>query len=393
MQASLLPLGLYIHLPWCLSKCPYCDFNSHAVSSRSLSEDLQKRYIQALMTDLELALPMVWGRQITALFIGGGTPSLFSPKWIEVLLSQVRALLPLSPGIEITLEANPGSFERARFADYLDAGVNRLSIGVQTFHNKKLQAIGRMHDSDQARSALEEVALHFDNFNIDLMYALPQQTLSELEEDLQIALSYTPPHLSIYHLTLEPHTVFAKYPPLLPDNDTAYRMLDLITQITSNYGMQRYEVSAFAQSEKFCKHNMNYWQFGDYLGIGAGAHSKISISSPVGMMVTRQVRFSQPQKYIEQVAISKPVRSHTVIKRSELPFEFMLNALRLSKGFSIQDYVERTGLLPGTIESPLQEAVSRGLITRQAIVGQEYIKTTPHGFDFMNDLLILFLPD
>ena len=298
---ALPPLSLYMHLPWCLKKCPYCDFNSHELptgpgrpsmttmrgpatgaaspalpSGARLDAGIETRYLDALRADLESSLPLVWGRPVVSVFIGGGTPSLFSPAAIERLLSDVRALLPLAPGAEITLEANPGTFERERFRAFRAAGVTRLSIGVQSFDDAALARIGRVHDAAQAHAAVAEARAAFDTFNIDLMYALPQQTLAELGRDLDAALSYAPPHLSIYHLTVEPNTAFARRPPSLPDDDLASDMLDLVVTRAADAGLQRYEVSAFARPGHRCVHNLNYWQFGDYLGIGAGAHGKLS---------------------------------------------------------------------------------------------------------------------
>ena len=273
--ATMPPLSLYVHLPWCLKKCPYCDFNSH--ESREGGALPESRYLEALRCDLEAALPFIWGRPVRSVFIGGGTPSLFSPESIDRLLADIRARLPLDPGAEVTLEANPGTFERERFRAYRAAGVTRLSIGVQSFDDAKLAAIGRVHDGAQAQAAVEEAAAAFDAYNIDLMYALPGQSLAQLDADLDVALSFAPPHLSIYHLTVEPNTAFAHAPPVLPDDDAASDMLDRITERTAAAGLARYEVSAFARPGHRCVHNLNYWQFGDYLGIGAGAHGKLTL--------------------------------------------------------------------------------------------------------------------
>ncbi|HRL68266.1 MAG TPA: radical SAM family heme chaperone HemW, partial [Ottowia sp.] len=293
---ALPPLSLYVHLPWCLKKCPYCDFNSHERRAGVDAAAQQTRYVDALMADLEASLPLVWGRPVISVFIGGGTPSLFEPEAIDRLIAGMRARLPLAPGCEITLEANPGTFERERFAAFRAAGVTRLSVGVQSFNDAHLKAIGRVHDGAQARAALEEAARAFDTFNLDLMYALPGQSLAELDQDLRTALSFKPPHLSIYHLTVEPNTVFAKFPPRLPDDDTAWDMLDRITETTAQVGLERYEVSAYARAGHRCVHNLNYWQFGDYLGIGAGAHGKLSFPH----RIVRQVRHRQPELYMER---------------------------------------------------------------------------------------------
>jgi oxygen-independent coproporphyrinogen-3 oxidase len=379
---ALPPLALYVHLPWCLKKCPYCDFNSH--EWRKDGTLPEAAYLAALRADLEAALPFVWGRRVHSVFIGGGTPSLFSPEGIGELIADVRARLPLEPGCEITLEANPGTFERERFRGYRNAGVTRLSVGVQSFDDVKLRALGRVHDAQQARAALAEAAASFDTFNLDLMYALPGQTLAELHADLDAALSFAPPHLSIYHLTIEPNTRFANDPPALPDADLASDMLDLIGERTAAAGLERYEVSAFARAAHRCAHNLNYWQFGDYLGIGAGAHSKLSFPH----RVVRQVRWRDPLTYLERAAAGAAVSNDEEVARSALPFEFMLNALRLREGFELQRFAERTGLPLSAIAAPLEEAQRRGLIDRDLT----HVRPTPRGFDFLSDLQALFLP-
>jgi oxygen-independent coproporphyrinogen-3 oxidase len=377
--SALPPLAIYVHLPWCLRKCPYCDFNSH-----EQKQDLpEARYLGALRADLEAALPFIWGRRVHSIFIGGGTPSLFSPESIDQLITDLRARLPLEPGCEITLEANPGTFERDRFRAFRQAGVTRLSVGVQSFDDDKLKAIGRVHDSAQAKAALEEASQCFDTFNLDLMYALPGQTLSELEADLAQALAFKPPHLSIYHLTIEPNTFFAKHPPQVPDDDLSSQMLDLITERTASVGLQRYEVSAFAQPGHRCQHNLNYWQFGDYLGIGAGAHSKLSFPH----RVVRQIRYRDPARYMDQAEAGAAITQDDEVARDQLPFEFMLNALRLKEGFEIVRFTERTGLPLTAIQAPLQQAEDKGLIERD----WQWVKPTARGFDFLSDLQALFL--
>jgi oxygen-independent coproporphyrinogen-3 oxidase len=377
---ALPPLTLYVHLPWCLAKCPYCDFNSHEIGSKALPE---QRYLAALRADLEAALPLVWGRPVVSVFIGGGTPSLFSPDGIAALISSVRSLLPLEPGCEITLEANPGTFERERFRAFAQAGVNRLSIGVQSFDDALLQRIGRVHDSAQARAAVQEASETFERFNIDLMYALPGQTLQQLHRDLDQALAYQPPHLSVYHLTIEPNTRFALDPPPRPDDDAASDMLDAIVDRTAGAGLKRYEVSAFARPGRECVHNLNYWQFGDYLGIGAGAHGKISFPH----RVLRQQRWREPMTYIEKAQAGNAVSNEHEVARDALAFEFMLNALRLRDGFSTQLFVDRTGLPLSTIESALRQAEARGLIERDVAS----VRPSAKGFDFLSDLQQLFL--
>ncbi len=374
------PLGLYIHLPWCLRKCPYCDFNSHEAASGGHPE---AAYLDALRADLEAALPLVWGRSVQSIFIGGGTPSLFSPEGIERLLSDVRALMPLAPGCEVTLEANPGTFERERFRAFRHAGVTRLSIGVQSFDDDKLRALGRVHNRGQALAAAEEAAQAFDTFNLDLMYALPGQTLAEAAEDLRTALALQPPHLSVYHLTIEPNTLFAVQPPTVPDDDLASEMLDQIVAMTGTQGLSRYEVSAFAQPGHRCTHNLNYWQFGDYLGIGAGAHTKLSFPH----RVVRQVRWREPAMYMARALAGQAVSNDEEVGRKALPFEFMLNALRLKDGFDLGLFRDRTGLPLSSIEAALQQAEQRGLLQRD----WERAAPTARGFDFLSDLQGLFL--
>jgi putative oxygen-independent coproporphyrinogen III oxidase len=379
--AALPPLALYIHLPWCLKKCPYCDFNSHEMRAADLPE---QRYIDAVMADLEAALPLVWGRTVHSIFIGGGTPSLFSPDAIDRLLGGIRARLRLEPDCEITLEANPGTFEKDRFKAFRGAGVTRLSVGVQSFNDDNLKALGRVHDRAQALAAVEEAAQAFDTFNLDIMYALPGQSMDDLKQDMATALALAPPHISIYHLTIEPNTYFAKFPPVIPEEDTAYDMLDLITDMTGAAGLHRYEVSAYARDGHRCFHNLNYWQFGDYLGLGAGAHSKLSFAH----RVVRQVRFREPRLYMEKAFAGHCLAQDDEISRADLPFEYMLNALRLKDGFGLQQFSERTGLAITAIQKGLEEAERKGLIERDF----SRVKPSLRGFDFLNDLQSLFLP-
>ncbi len=378
--AALPPLSLYVHLPWCLKKCPYCDFNSHELPG----ELPEQRYIDALVADLEASLPLVWGRTVHSIFIGGGTPSLFSPKGIDHLLADIRARLRLAADCEITLEANPGTFEKDRFRAFRSAGVTRLSIGVQSFDDAHLRALGRVHDRAQAIAAVEEAAQAFDTFNLDIMYALPGQSLSNLEADMRQALQLGPPHISIYHLTIEPNTYFAKFPPAIPEDDLAYAMLDTITEITERAGLARYEISAYAKAGHRCFHNLNYWQFGDYLGIGAGAHGKLSFAH----RVVRQTRIRDPKLYMDKALAGDAVAQEFEVARADLPVEFMLNALRLKGGFKLQDFADRTGLPLTAISKPLQEAELKGLIERDLVS----VKPTVRGFDFLNDLQSLFLP-
>jgi oxygen-independent coproporphyrinogen-3 oxidase len=383
---GLPPLALYIHLPWCLKKCPYCDFNSHEWSATSAPGQAlpEQAYLDALRADLEAALPLIWGRSVHSIFIGGGTPSLFSPEAIDRLLGDVRALLRLDADAEITLEANPGTFEKDRFRAFRQAGVTRLSIGVQSFNDEHLKALGRVHDRAQAIAAVEEAAMAFDTFNLDIMYALPGQTLADCETDMRTALAFAPPHISIYHLTIEPNTVFAKYPPRVPEDDDAYAMLDRITELTAEQGLARYEVSAYAREGHRCWHNLNYWQFGDYLGIGAGAHSKLSFAH----RVVRQVRAREPRLYMDKARAGDAVVSVEEVARRDLPFEYMLNALRLRHGFELQDFSARTGLPLSSVAASLDEGVQRGWL----VVADGWVRPTERGFDFLSDLQSLFLP-
>lgn len=378
--AALPPLALYVHFPWCVRKCPYCDFNSHEAQSGAFPETA---YLDALRADLEQALPLVWGRKIHTVFIGGGTPSLISAAGLDRLLSDVRALLPLNADAEITLEANPGTFEAAKFAQFRASGVNRLSIGIQSFNDAHLKALGRIHDSASARAAVDIAAQTFDNFNLDLMYALPRQTLAECQADIETALAYAPPHLSLYHLTLEPNTLFAKFPPPLPDDDSSADMQDWLLARTAEAGYGRYEVSAYARDGHRSRHNLNYWQFGDYLGIGAGAHSKLSFPN----RILRQMRYKHPATYIERALAGNAVQEEREVGPDDLPFEFMLNTLRLVDGFAVPEFAERTGLQLGTIEPMLNAAEQRGLITRD----HTRIAPTARGLNFLNDLQELFL--
>jgi len=395
--AALPPLSVYVHLPWCLKKCPYCDFNSHEYRSPVPTASLMQvqttpvalpeaAYLDALCADIESSLPLVWGRPVHSVFIGGGTPSLFSPAGIARLISDLRARLPLVPDCEITLEANPGTFEKDRFHAYKMAGVTRLSVGVQSFNDRHLKAIGRVHDGAQAMAAVQEAAQAFDTFNIDLMYALPNQSPQDLQHDVSTALALQPSHLSIYHLTIEPNTLFAKHEPAgLPPEDQAYDMLDLITDLTAKQGLQRYEVSAFAKDGHRCWHNTNYWQFGDYLGVGAGAHSKISFAH----RICRMVRHREPGLYMQKAMAEDAVAQSHEVSRAELPFEFMLNALRLKEGVPLEAFMDRTGMPLSAIDRSLQLAQQRGLLW----VDHARIQPTEKGFDFLSDLQALFLPE
>lgn len=383
---GLPPLSLYIHLPWCLKKCPYCDFNSHEWSATSApGQPLPEQpYLDALRADLQAALSLIWGRPVHTVFIGGGTPSLFSPEAIDRLLGDVRALVRLDADAEITLEANPGTFEKDRFKAFRQAGVTRLSIGVQSFNDAHLKALGRVHDRAQALAALDEAARAFDTFNLDIMYALPGQTLAQCEDDVRTALGFGPPHISIYHLTIEPNTVFAKFPPAVPEDDDAYAMLDRITELTGASGLERYEVSAYARRGHRSRHNQNYWQFGDYLGIGAGAHSKLSFAH----RVVRQVRTREPRLYMDKAIAGDAVVGVEEVARRDLPFEYMLNALRLREGFSLTDFSARTGLPLSAIDGALHEGLAKGWLAQDGV----WVAPTARGFDFLSDLQSLFLP-
>ena len=374
------PLSLYIHLPWCVRKCPYCDFNSHAAQGIP-----EAAYIDALLRDMECALPDIWGRKIHTVFFGGGTPSLFSAEGIDRILTGVRTLTQLLPGAEITLEANPGTVEAARFKGFREAGVTRVSLGIQSFNPRHLQALGRIHDGSEARHAAELAATHFDTFNLDLMFALPGQTLAEALSDIETALDFRPPHLSAYHLTLEPNTPFGHTaPPNLPDEDLAADMQLAIEARLGEADMQHYETSAYARPGHASRHNLNYWQFGDYLGIGAGAHSKLSFHD----RIIRQMRTKHPQQYMDAVQAGTHVADTRILTRDDLPFEFMMNALRLNEGVLSTLFEARTGL-PLIVSAPaLERARALGLLENDAA----RLKPTLQGQRYLNDLLELFLP-
>jgi putative oxygen-independent coproporphyrinogen III oxidase len=374
VQLSLLPpLALYVHIPWCVRKCPYCDFNSHEKQG-SLPET---EYVDKVIQDLEALLPSVWGRRLSSVFIGGGTPSLFSPDSIDRLLAAVRARLPLEPNAEITLEANPGTVEAGRFAGYRQAGVNRLSIGVQSFDDGMLAKLGRIHSAAEARRAIGAALSVFDNVNLDVMYGLPGQTMAMLESDIEQALACATPHLSFYQLTLEPNTVFFSKPPVLPEHDLCADMQLRVERQLTESGHEHYETSAFARPGARCRHNLNYWEFGDYLGIGAGAHGKVSFPD----RVTRHEQVKQPRDYL-----SGTPASEKVIPPAELPFEFMLNALRLVEGFDVALF-DRTGLPWASVERPLQKALAAGLLEAD----WKHVRPTERGRHFLNDLLGFFL--
>jgi oxygen-independent coproporphyrinogen-3 oxidase len=373
---ALPPLSLYVHLPWCVKKCPYCDFNSHEKQA-----DLPfQEYVAALIRDLEAMLPSVWGRRIHTVFMGGGTPSLFPAEQIDTLLSQVRARMPLEPDAEISMEANPGTAEAGRFRGYRDAGVNRLSLGVQSFDDAMLKALGRIHSADEARRAIGMAMDTFGNVNIDLMYGLPGQTLAMARADIEEGVRHGTPHLSAYQLTIEPNTVFYSQPPKLPGHDAAADMQVMAEETLAQAGFAHYETSAFARPGHRCRHNLNYWEFGDYLGIGAGAHGKLSFAE----RVTRHEQMKQPREYL--AATGKP--GERVIEAKELPFEFMLNVLRLIEGFPAELFSARCGLPLSSIESGLKSAEEKNLLERST----QRIRPTERGRHFLNDLVELFLP-
>ncbi|HET8597969.1 MAG TPA: radical SAM family heme chaperone HemW [Castellaniella sp.] len=380
--AALPPLSIYVHVPWCVHKCPYCDFNSHERSGDIPEED----YLQALQADLEQALPDVWGRPVSTVFFGGGTPSLLSADAVDRILGLLRATLSLPPDAEITLEANPGTAEAARFQGYAQAGVNRISLGIQSFDDDKLRRLGRIHDADQARAAIAMAQRAVDRVNLDLMFALPQQTLAECEHDVREAIAFQTGHLSLYHLTLEPNTVFAKFPPRLPDDELSAAMQDRVAELATAAGFDRYEVSAYARAGQACQHNLNYWQFGDYLGIGPGAHSKISFQN----RIIRQARARMPDAWMRlaREGAGRHVVEQRELGHGDLGFEFMLNALRLRQGVEGGLFIERTGLSLMSILPAMRRAVDRGLLEP----GLERVQATPQGWRFLNDLQMEFLP-
>jgi len=376
-------LSLYIHIPWCVKKCPYCDFNSHEHKETQNFTDLESMYVDALIKDLEYSLPKIWGRKIQSIFFGGGTPSLFSGKAIHKILGQVRALTPILYDAEITLEANPGAIDSNHFEAYKEAGVTRVSLGIQSFNDVHLKALGRIHDSNEAKKGIEIAMRHFDEVNLDLMYALPQQTLDEAIDDAKTATSFNTQHLSFYHLTIEPNTFFFKHPPKLPLDDESAVMQETIETILNEHGYQHYETSAFAKPKSQCQHNLNYWQFGDYLGIGAGAHSKLTFHDKM----TRDSRYKNPKQYMEKISTQNMIELETIIHENDLAFEFMMNHLRLIDGFSIQSFEEKTGLNISAIDKELKAAIDKKLIS----MDHGMIRPTLLGQRFLNDLLSIFL--
>jgi putative oxygen-independent coproporphyrinogen III oxidase len=378
--AELPPLSLYVHIPWCLRKCPYCDFNSH----EKRDDVPEQQYVEALVADLESVLPNVWGRRLHTIFIGGGTPSLFTPQAIDRLLTAVRTRIPVDPSAEITMEANPGTFERDRFQGYREAGVNRLSIGVQSFDDARLADIGRVHGADEARRAVEAALAIYPTVNVDLMYALPGQHLEAALRDVGEAIALGVPHISAYHLTLEPDTHFHRFPPQLPDEDAAADMQDAIEQALAQGGYGHYETSAFAKPGQRARHNLNYWTFGDYIGIGAGAHAKISLPD----RILREQRQRKPATYMRGALEGNAIDESRVVEDAELPFEFMLNALRLVDGFPLDLFTQRTGLPVTAITAELDRAETDGLAERT----HAHVRPTLRGRRFLNELMQRFLP-
>lgn len=383
MPLSLPPLSVYIHLPWCIRKCPYCDFNSHA-----LHGDLpEQAYVDALMADLELELPRVWGRTVHSVFFGGGTPSLFSARAIGAIIDGVAARVRLAPAAEITLEANPGTVEHDRFEGYRAAGVNRVSLGIQSFDSAHLHALGRIHDADQARSAVRAVIdAGFDNFNLDLMWALPGQEVDQALADVETALSFEPPHVSHYQLTIEPNTVFAARPPTLPDEETVWTMQDACGERLAVAGFDNYEISAWARPNRACRHNLNYWRFGDYLGIGAGASGKITLPAEGAVLRTRRKKI--PHSWLAAAADGAFIAEQSPVKDVDLAFEYMLNRTRLAESIALDEFKARTGLERSALEPGLTRARQLGLLEAD---GDGVIRTE-RGARFLNDLQALFLP-
>ncbi len=376
----LPPLSIYIHVPWCVKKCPYCDFNSHALQGAIPEE----AYLAALEQDLISVLPSVWGRAIHTVFIGGGTPSLLSARAIDRILTMLRNLFNLAPGTEVTMEANPGTVEASRFADYAASGVTRVSLGIQSFDDESLKRLGRIHDSAQAKAAIEIAQKSFSRVNLDLMYALPYQTLAVCRQEIQTALSFGTEHLSLYNLTMEPNTVFAKYPPEgLPDDDLAGDLQDLLIEMTAAAGFEQYEVSAYAKNHAYCQHNLNYWEFGDYIGVGPGAHGKISSHN----QIHRTARVKNPESWMQKVPLGEQLAENRYLQVEELPFEFMLNALRLKQGVPTHYFADRCGTNLSVMTSMIDEAVRLGLLDKDP----SRLKASELGWRYLNDLQEIFL--
>lgn len=375
----LPPLSIYVHVPWCIKKCPYCDFNSHAHTHIP-----EEQYLQALEQDLIAVLPSVWGRSIQSVFIGGGTPSLLSEQAIDRLLTLLRNLFNIAPDTEITMEANPGAVEATRFQSYAQSGITRLSLGIQSFDDVALECLGRVHTAAQAKKAIDMAQRYFKRVNLDMMYALPHQDMKACQHDLETALSFNTEHLSLYHLTLEPNTVFAKYPPEgIPDEDRAGDMQDMLIELTSNAGFKQYEVSAYARHNAYCKHNVNYWEFGDYIGVGPGAHGKISSHN----QIHRTARVKNPEHWMKKVATAEQLAESRYLRQGDLPFEFMLNALRLKQGVPTHYFADRCGISLSVLSPLLEEAVHKGLLDKDP----SRLKATELGWRYLNDLQAIFL--
>jgi len=383
---ALPPLSLYIHFPWCEKKCPYCDFNSHQIKEGTGNKSGfdEQRYIKALIADLETELPNIWGRQVHSIFIGGGTPSLLSPEGMDELLSAIRARINLDADAEITMEANPGSIEANKFAAFAKCGINRVSIGIQSFQDEQLKALGRIHNGEEAKRAIQIALDNFKSVNLDLMYGLPNQSLEAAKADVETALSFKTPHLSFYNLTLEPNTYFASFPPKLPNDDEIDAIFEQNLELLAKAGYKRYEVSAYARKVQECNHNLNYWRVGDYIGIGAGAHGKISFPGKI----TRQVRERHPDTYMSAMeGKGNALIESKEIEAKDLPFEFMLNTLRLTDGVDTNTFSERTGLPLSVISKGLAEASKKGLLDENP----SKLKATALGLRYLNNLQEVFL--
>ena len=378
------PLSLYIHIPWCVRKCPYCDFNSHEARN-GIPEDA---YIDALIADLEQDLPAIWGRSVETVFFGGGTPSLFSPEGIDRLLCDIRARVTLKPGAEVTLEANPGTVDHARFRGFREAGINRLSIGIQSFQPDLLQGIGRIHNGVEAAAAVAAARqAGFENFNLDLMFGLPGQTEKQALLDLQTATELGPTHLSWYELTIEPNTWFYRHPPQRPDDDTLWEMQQAGRTLLEAAGFERYEVSAYARDKQQCRHNINYWQFGDYLGIGAGAHAKITDAAT--QTIYRTSKIKHPRGYLDSAHTAQRISTTTTLAAGDVILEFAMNALRLDRGFSRATFNATTGLSYTVIENIVKQGIADGLLE----LNKDMIRTTQHGQRYLDELLQQWMPE
>ncbi len=381
---ELPPLSLYVHLPWCVKKCPYCDFNSHEAKT----DIPEAAYIQAVLDDLTQELPDIWGRKLSSVFIGGGTPSLFSGDAIDTLMSGIRTLTNLPPTAEVTMEANPGTAEAQKFKDFRQSGINRLSIGVQSFDNKALQALGRIHDAEEAIQAVAMAKnAGFDDFNLDLMFALPEQTIEAAIEDVKQAIALKATHISCYELTLEPNTLFARFPPIVPDDDSKWEMQEAIIKELATQGYQRYEVSAYSKPKRESTHNSNYWQFGDYVGIGAGAHGKISFANTG--TITRRWKIKHPKAYMEKASGSERIGGQHNISFEDTAIEFFMNAFRLTQGFALPLFQAHTGVPLANWQPEIDQALDQGFLRQDGL----QLAPTDKGVNFLNDLLQVFLTD